>query len=60
MNNKSYHIVLIENATLSDCWGDGVYLGTDSKFSKNDNRNIVINNVICNNNRRQRMSIVNR
>ena len=43
--------VVIENLHASEFWGDGVFLGEDS-------RNITIYRVVCDHNRRQGMSIV--
>ena len=43
--------VVIENLHASEFWGDGLFLGEDSK-------NITIYNVVCDHNRRQGMSIV--
>lgn len=43
--------VVIENVHASEFWGDGVFLGEDSK-------NITIYKVVCDHNRRQGMSIV--
>lgn len=43
--------VVIENLHANEFWGDGVFLGEDS-------RNITIYRVICDHNRRQGMSIV--
>jgi nitrous oxidase accessory protein NosD len=40
----------IEDVEISECWGDGIYI----KFSYNGN----ISNVICRDNRRQGMSII--
>jgi hypothetical protein len=46
--------VTISNMTISDCWGDGLYLGGTSPVTK-----ITIDNVISANNRRQGLSITN-
>ena len=43
--------VVIENLHASEFWGDGLFLGEDS-------RNITIYRVVCDHNRRQGMSIV--
>lgn len=43
--------VKIENVYVADCWGDGIYIG------KGSNYNVQIKSVICDNNRRQGMSI---
>ena len=42
--------VLIEDITLKDCWGDGLYI--------NIAKNVMTKNIICDNNRRQGLSII--
>jgi len=49
--------VTIEGLTISDSGGDGIYLGLSSN-GRNYNENIRINRVVCDNNRRQGMSII--
>lgn len=44
--------IKISNITISDCWGDGIFLG-DSPFVSDIN----IDGVVCDNNRRQGLSI---
>ncbi len=46
--------ISISNITISDCWGDGIYLGGTSPVNQ-----ITLDNVISSNNRRQGMSITN-
>lgn len=46
----------VENVKISDCWGDGIYIGSTPK--QNYNRNINIINPILNNNRRQGISVI--
>lgn len=46
---NSYNII-IKNTILQKCWGDGIYI--------NSAKNIRTENIICNNNRRQGMSII--
>ncbi len=46
--------VSVSNIKISDCWGDGVYLGGASTVV-----NITIDRVVSDNNRRQGMSITN-
>ncbi|KYG59423.1 cell wall-binding repeat-containing protein [Planococcus maritimus] len=48
--------IYIENAKISNFWGDGIYIGSTAK--KNYNINIEINNVELTNNRRQGISII--
>ena len=50
------HDIYIGNMTISDCWGDGIYVGTASTYTPPTN--IFIDRVICDNNRRQGMSLV--
>ena len=50
--------VLIENVHIEKCWGDGIDLqGVEVSGKWQVNRNIVLNNVICDLNRRQGMSL---
>jgi hypothetical protein len=49
--------VYIENANISKCWGDGIYLG-DSGGAQRYNSNVTIKNVVCDNNRRQGISVI--
>lgn len=53
--------VKVQDVTISHCWGDGVYVGgrSESKVGqyKNASKNVTIKNVICDDNRRQGMSI---
>ena len=46
--------IRIRNLTIRDCWGDGIYVGTDSTGIA---RNVLIDNVVCDNNRRQGLTI---
>lgn len=46
---------LIEGLTLRDSGGDGVYLGSAS-FTPN--RNVVLRNLVCDNNRRNALSVI--
>lgn len=49
--------IKINDMIISDCWGDGIYLGGFA--DENAVYSIKINNVICDNNRRQGLSITN-
>ncbi|WKY46932.1 right-handed parallel beta-helix repeat-containing protein [Eubacteriaceae bacterium ES3] len=44
----------ISNMTITDCWGDGIYLGGTPAVSA-----VTVDNVVSDNNRRQGMSITN-
>ena len=46
--------IMISNVTISGCWGDGIYLGGSTPVT-----NVTIQNVVCDNNRRQGISITN-
>ena len=55
---KSSTNITLDNLKISECWGDGINLnnnGNDSIL----NKNITINNCICDSNRRQGISIEN-
>lgn len=45
--------ITIKDMSISNCWGDGIYIGGHTLPSKK----VTIDNVICDNNRRQGMSI---
>jgi len=45
--------ITIRDITIKDCWGDGIFIGSGPTPA----RNIYLDNVICDNNRRQGMSI---
>jgi len=46
--------VTILNPVISDCWGDGIYIGTGKQM----NSNIVIKNALLDNNRRNGISVI--
>ncbi len=46
--------VEIKDLTITDCWGDAIYVG-----GAKPSTDIVVDNVTCNNNRRQGISVVN-
>ncbi len=48
--------IRINNTTIKDCWGDGIMVGSDGS-STGLARNLIIDNVTCDSNRRQGMSI---
>ena len=51
---KNIHL---ENLTITKCWGDGINLNNSTGSAGSDNENVFINNCICDDNRRQGMSI---
>lgn len=46
--------VNIFNPVISNCWGDGIYIGTGKQI----NRNILIKNALLDNNRRNGISVI--
>ncbi|WP_051291626.1 glycosyl hydrolase family 28-related protein [Fictibacillus gelatini] len=48
--------IYIEGADIKNCWGDGIYIGSTKHRSYSENVTIV--NPICDNNRRQGMSVI--
>lgn len=46
----------VSDVKVSDCWGDGIYVGSTTK--QNYSQNVVIEKFVSNNNRRQGMSII--
>ena len=49
--------VYIENPKISNCWGDGIYIG-DNGLSNHTNKDVTIENAILDNNRRQGISVI--
>lgn len=51
--------VHIENVTVKNCWGDGIYLGSDNTETHETGcNNVTINNCLIDNNRRNGISII--
>lgn len=50
--------IVIDNIRISECWGDGIYIGGGTAEVGQPN-NILISRVVCDHNRRQGMSITN-
>lgn len=48
--------VVIKDIHISNCWGDGIYMGTESESGYC--QNITIDNVVCDSNRRQGISVI--
>lgn len=46
--------IRIRNIAIHDFWGDGIYIGSDSSGIA---RNVLVENVVCDNNRRQGLTI---
>ena len=49
--------ISISNITISDCWGDGLYVG--GFINEASVSSITLNQIVCDNNRRQGLSITN-
>lgn len=50
----------ISDMTISNCWGDGIQLGTHyNGYERSHNENVIVRNVICQNNRRNNMAVTN-
>lgn len=49
--------IKIRNITIKDCWGDGICIGTIDHDPEKTCQNIYIDNVVCDNNRRQGISV---
>lgn len=52
---RSSHNIVIQGAHISNCWGDGIYVGQDAK--RGSSANVKIVNSILDNNRRNGISI---
>ena len=50
--------VVLDNLHITKCWGDGINLNNDGEAG-DFNENVIISNCICDDNRRQGMSIEN-
>lgn len=50
-------MVRISNVNVRNTWGDGIYIGRTIGVNST-NRNIVVENVVCDNNRRQGISLI--
>jgi hypothetical protein len=50
--------VLIENANVTNCWGDGIYIGDNTGAAVPYNKDITVLNSIFDANRRQGMSVI--
>lgn len=55
---RSSSNITLDNLKISECWGDGINLNNNGTASVL-NKNITINNCICDSNRRQGMSVEN-
>ena len=58
LSNSNY--AHIENVTVKNCWGDGIYIGSEnSKTGENGCANVTITNCIIDNNRRNGITVIN-
>jgi len=48
--------VNVTQTTIKDCWGDGIYIGGGSSYTTCEN--VTVRGVVCDNNRRQGISVV--
>lgn len=53
---KGSQNISINNVNITDCWGDGIYIGNSG--SSGTNRSISITNPVLENNRRQGISVI--
>lgn len=51
--------VTVRDMTMKDCWGDGLYIGPNRDHAMVYSDTVTVNNVICDNNRRNALSITN-
>lgn len=52
------HNISVKDISVSDCWGDCIYIGQSKKEAHDFSSKIVINNVTCRNGRRQGLSLI--
>lgn len=58
LSNSNY--ANIENVTIKNCWGDGIYLGSENAGTgENGCANVAIVNCLIDNNRRNGISVIN-
>lgn len=55
---KSASNVYVENANISNCWGDGIYVGEIGGSYQPYNKDVTIKNAKLDNNRRQGISVI--
>ena len=54
---NSSNNISVSNIKVSDCWGDGILVG-GNKTTQYYSQNVIIENFVCDNNRRQGISII--
>ena len=52
------HQCSVRSTVIKECWGDGIYVGSDSPSAGTESTDIVLDGVHCDHNRRQGASIV--
>ena len=58
INIQASHNVLVQGTRISDCWGDGMWIGAFGRGAKADiSTDVTVQNVVCTNNRRQGLSL---
>lgn len=58
INIQASHNVLVDGTHVSDCWGDGIWIGAFGRGAKADiSTDVTVQNVVCTNNRRQGLSL---
>ena len=58
INISASRNVTVTGTHISDCWGDGIWIGALGKGASADlSMDVTVQNVVCDNNRRQGMSI---
>lgn len=57
---RSSDNIEVQNAHISECWGDGIYVGelTDVEGVKSYSQNVTLRDIICDDNRRQGISLI--
>ena len=60
INLSNSNCAHVENVTIKNCWGDGIYVGSENTDTgENGCANVTITNCIIDNNRRNGISIIN-
>ena len=58
INIQASHNVLVDGTRISDCWGDGMWIGAFGRGAKADiSTDVTVQNVVSTNNRRQGLSL---
>ncbi|HET6806892.1 MAG TPA: right-handed parallel beta-helix repeat-containing protein, partial [Frateuria sp.] len=58
INIQASNNVLVEGTHVSDCWGDGIWIGAFGRGARAElSTDVTVRNVVCTNNRRQGLSL---